>query len=370
LRLTDFDQRGGWAANARVTAKLADFADLSVAANISTIGFGSIDQTVNERNKFEEFGYDFQSKWNLDKFIGAESGIKIPMFFSYSENWKNPQFNPLDPDIEFDRALDNLQSEEDQTALKEAAQDYTMRKNINFTNVRKERRGGGTKKPQFYDIENFSVSYSFSELFRRDINTVANSRKQHKGSLNYNFQTRPKNVQPFKTVKSKYLIWVRDFNFYYVPRKFAFRTDLDRIDANLQMRNTDNPQFALPVTYNKAFTWNRIYDLGYDLTKAIKIDYNARMETRIDEPADGNDNSEIIWDNVKSFGRPTKYHQTLSVNWQIPLNKFPFLDFITSSLRYTGNYDWQTNSLLALDPTNNPELYFGNTIQNTASIQI
>jgi cell surface protein SprA len=25
LRLTDFDEKGGWAANARVTAKLADF---------------------------------------------------------------------------------------------------------------------------------------------------------------------------------------------------------------------------------------------------------------------------------------------------------------------------------------------------------
>jgi len=370
LRLTDFDQRGGWAANARLTAKLADFGDVSISANTSTIGFGSIDQTVNERNKFEEFSYDFQSKWNLDKFIGTKSGIKIPMFFSYSESWKNPQFNPLDPDIEFDRALDNLQSVEEQDNLKRAAQDYTMRKNLNFTNVRKERRGGGTKKPQFYDVENFSVSYSFSEQFRRDINTVSNSRKQHKGTLNYNYQTRPKNVQPFKKVKSKYLVFVKDFNFYYMPRKFSFRTDLDRINGNLQMRNTDNPQFQLPVTYNKSFLWNRVYDIGYDLAKGIKIDYNARMDTRIDEPADGKDNSEVIWNNLQSFGRPTKYHQTLSVNWQIPLNKFPFLDFVTASLRYTGNYDWQTNSLLALDPDKNPELYYGNTIQNSAAIQL
>ncbi len=370
LRLTDFDQRGGYAANARVTAKLADFGDVSISAKMSTVSFGSIDQTVNERNKFEEFGYDFQSKWNLDKFIGTKSGLKIPMFFSYSENWKNPQFNPLDPDIEFDRAIDNIKSPEQQQDLKKAAQDYVLRKNINFTNVRKERKGGGTKKPQFYDVENFSVSYSFSELFRRDINTVGNSRKEHKGTLNYNYQTRPKSIQPFKKVKSKYLMFVRDFNFYYMPRKFSFRTDVDRINMVLQMRNTDNRDFALPVTYNKSFTWNRIYDFGYDLSKSIKIDYSARMETRIDEPADGNDNKELIWNNFKNFGRPTKYHQTTSVNWQIPLNKFPFLDFVTSSLRYTANYDWQTNSLLALDPDKNPDLYYGNTIQNSAAWQL
>ncbi|MCT4622634.1 MAG: cell surface protein SprA, partial [Schleiferiaceae bacterium] len=369
LRLTDFDQRGGWAANARVTAKLADFADVSVSADMSTIGFGAIDQTVNERNKFEAFSYDFQSKWNLDKFFGQKSGVRIPMFFSYSEGWKNPQFNPLDPDIEFKDALNNLENEQQKTELKHAAQDYTRRKNINFTNVRKERKQGSKRKPQFYDIENFSVSYSFSEQVRRDINTKKNDRKDHKGTLNYNYQGRPKNIQPFKKVKSKYLIWVRDFNFYYAPNKFTFRTDINRTDGVLQMRNTDNPQINLPQTFNKSFTWDRVYDFGYDLTKAIKIDYNARMETRIDEPANGEDNSEIIWNNFKSFGRPTKYHQTTNVNWQLPINKFPFLDFVTSSIRYSGDYDWQTNSLLALDPTKE-DLYFGNTIQNNASVQL
>ena len=369
LRLTDFDQRGGFAANARVTAQLADFADISLSGNMSTVGFGAIDQTVQERNKFEAFAYDFQSKWNLDKFFPEESGIKIPMFFSYSEDWKNPQFNPLDPDIEFDRALENLETQAEREELKKASQDYTRRRNLNFTNVRKERRGSSKKKPQFYDIENFSVSYAFSEQVRRDINIVKNNRSDHKGTLNYNYQNRPKNVQPFKGVKSKYLIWVRDFNFYYAPRKFTFRTDLTRINGVMQMRNTNNRDFPLPETFNKSFTWDRIYDFGYDLSKSIKIDYNARMETRIDEPANGDDNSAIIWNNFKSFGRPTKYHQTASVNWQIPINKLPYLDFVTSSLRYTGNYDWQTNSLLALDPEQS-DIYFGNTIQNNAGVQL
>ena len=374
LRLTDFDQRGGWAANARVTAKMADFADVSLSANMSTVGFGGIDQSVSERNKFEQFAYDFQSRWELGNFFSQQSGVKVPLFFSYSEDWKNPQFNPLDPDIEFDRALDNLQSAEEQTDLKNASQDYTQRKNINLTNVRKERRGGGSKKPKFYDIENFAVSYSFSETFRRNINVKGDSRKDHRGSLNYNYQNRPKNVQPFKSVKSKYLGWVRDFNFYYLPNKFTFRTELNRTNADLQMRNTafpNDPVYSLPRTYNKSFTFNRIYSLGYDLAKSIKIDYNARMNTRIDEAdgrADTPENRDTILWGLSNFGRPTQYHQTLRVTWQIPINKFPFLDFVTASLNYTGNYDWSANSTQAQDP-NNSEIYFGNTIQNSAALQ-
>ena len=39
LRLTDFDEQGGWAANSRVTARLADFANVTLSGNMSTIGF-------------------------------------------------------------------------------------------------------------------------------------------------------------------------------------------------------------------------------------------------------------------------------------------------------------------------------------------
>ena len=51
LRLTDFNEKGGWAANARVTAKLADFANLSLAASRMTEGFGNIEQKLNERSR-------------------------------------------------------------------------------------------------------------------------------------------------------------------------------------------------------------------------------------------------------------------------------------------------------------------------------
>ncbi|NDH00553.1 MAG: DUF1501 domain-containing protein, partial [Opitutae bacterium] len=129
--------------------ELADFANVNVTGMMSTIGFGSIDQTVNERNKFAERSYGVQSNINLDKVLPSELGVKVPMFFSFSENFKSPQFNPLDPDIEFNRALAETNSQEERDSLRFAGQEYEMRKSINFTNVRKEKGGavGGAGRP-------------------------------------------------------------------------------------------------------------------------------------------------------------------------------------------------------------------------------
>ena len=45
------------------------------------------------------------------------------------------------------------------------------------------------------------------------------------------------------------------------------------------------------------------------------------------------------------------------------------MDFTSTSLRYSANYDWTSNSTAALNPTSSPELYYGNRIQNSNSIQ-
>ena len=376
LRLNDFDNRGGWAANARVTAKLADFGSVSMSGNFSTVGFGSLDQGVTERNKFAAMSYDLQTNFELGKFFPKETGIRVPMFFSIGEEWISPQFNPLDPDIEFDDALDNLETQGEKDSLRRESQDYVKRRNLNFTNVRKERTGNSTSAPMPWDIENWSVSYSFSETFRRNINTIADRKVDHKGALNYNYTTSAPNVQPFKSIKSDYLALIRDFNFYYLPSRFNFRGELNRTYGEMQSRNTDNAYFQLPKTFNKQFTFDRTYNLNFDLSKSLKMDYNAIMNTWIDEipnvPNDYNgvqgNNSEVIWNNIKAFGRPRKYHQTVNLNWQIPINKLPFLDFISSSIRYTTDYDWQTGSQVALREEVD-SLNFGNTIQNNRSIQ-
>lgn len=383
LRLTEFDQRGGWAANARVAAQLADFANVSLSGSMSTIGFGSIDQTVSERQKETMYAYDFQSSFEIGKFFPKDAGIRIPMFFGSSEQWSNPQFNPIDPDIEFDDALANLEDDQARAELREISQDYTRRRSINFTNVKKERTGKkAQKKPMPWDVENLSATYSYTEIFRRNISVKQDLREDHRGQLNYTYRIQAKPLEPFKNVtwlQNKNLELIKSANLYYLPKQFSVIGSMDRTTHLLEMRNTDDPfndDARLPVTENNTFNFNRQYSLLYDITRNLKLDFNANMRTRIDElvgideetnePYTDQQKQDEIKRNLGDFGRPTNYHQTVNINWQVPINKLPLLDFINTQARYTGDYDWSASSLVASEIDS---LNFANTIQNNQQWQ-
>jgi cell surface protein SprA len=56
------------------------------------------------------------------------------------------------------------------------------------------------------------------------------------------------------------------------------------------------------------------------------------------------------------------------VNYDLPINKLPFLAFVKSSYSYTGDYSWQRSSLaLSSVSLNGVDYNLGNTIQNAGS---
>ena len=64
---------------------------VTLAGNISTYGFGSIEKKVNERSRETAMRYDISSTLKLGKFLPGKSGIKIPMYIGYSEAVKKPK---------------------------------------------------------------------------------------------------------------------------------------------------------------------------------------------------------------------------------------------------------------------------------------
>ena len=375
LRLTEFDEQGGWALNSRLTTRMADFANITLSGNMSTIGFGSIEKNVTERQKNNSYQYDFASTFNLGKFFPDDYGFKIPMYVGRSESIKNPQYNPLDPDILLNESLEILSKNSEKDSLKNIVQDYVQRKSINFTNVRKtkiQKKGEKIQKSRLYDIENFTLSYSKNETYIRNINTEYNRTINYKGAITYNFNTQPKNIKPFAKVKfpnSPYFRIIKDFNFNTMPKSFSFRTDIDRNYNETKLRNLSNSNMIITPTYNKFFNWNRSYELKYDLMRTLKLDFSVNQQANIDEPQgklDKNDpfyeqKIDSIWSNVWDFGRVTHYHQKFGLNYQVPLNKIPILNFASFNMRYNANYDW----LAALPAVSS----LGNTIQNSNTKQ-
>lgn len=372
LRLTDFNEHGGWALNGRATLNLADFGNITFAGNTSQAGFGSIEQTVQERQQEQIINYDISSNLQMGKFFKQESGVNIPVFMNFSKSIVNPEYNPLDPDILLKEAIDEAETEAEKDSIIRNARDLVTRRSFAVTNVRMNK--AGTKKG-FYSLSNWSTSFSLNEMFSHNPNLSYYNTRKVRGNISYNFNSRPKNVQPFKTVKwmnSEWLRLVKDFNFNYTPSRISFRTDMDRYYLEKEVRNINNPDYYVEPTFKKDFYWNRYFDVKFDLTKNLRFDFSNAHQARIDEP-EGRWNYDYGWEQLKdtilNFGRSTSYYHQFNASWTVPINKIPLFDWTTASVRYNGTYGWDVGPIISDDPVWGP-IDLGNTIKNSNTVQL
>ncbi|NLN72727.1 MAG: cell surface protein SprA [Bacteroidales bacterium] len=363
LRLTDFDNKSGWAATGRLRATLADLGDFSLAGTTSTPGFGSIEKKINERQQEYISSYDVATNIDFGKFFPEKWSVRVPMHVDYSKIVSSPEYNPLNPDTRLKSDIQTFETKAERDSIKHMTQDVTERKNINFMNVRKDRSGIG--KARAYDIENFDFTYSYSETKERNVDIEYDVKKIYRGGLGYNFTANPKNYRPLSKVKfitkRKSLALIRDFNFYLYPKMFSFRTDINRQYNENKLRNKSAGLIIIEPTFMKTFDWNRTYNLRYDITQSLKIDYQATAMARIDEPQgmiDTREKKDSIWQNVLNAGRMNNFNHTFNVNYQIPINKIPMFNWITSSARFTGNFRWDAPPLSLQER-------MGNTIENS-----
>ena len=131
------------------------------------------------------------------------------------------------------------------------------------------------------------------------------------------------------------------------------------------IRNVTGDDILIDPVFNKNWFFNRTYRLDHDFTQSLKFDITAKNQAFIDEPfgrLDTDQKKDSVWNNIKSLGRNTLYTQTSNLNYNIPFNKFPLTNFITTSLRYSGKYDWQA-APLSMDT-------LGNNISNSNTKQV
>ena len=123
----------------------------------------------------------------------------------------------------------------------------------------------------------------------------------------------------------------------------------------------------------------RVYDFKYDITKSIKLDFNANNYGVIDEPEgriDTQEDKDSIKSNIfgKNFllGRNKQYTQAGNVSYQVPLNKFPLTDWVSLNVKYGFNYSWQSGQFIQNATTGafGVDTRTGNTIQNSNTKQV
>lgn len=363
MRLTGFDERGGFAGLARLDVQLADFGQLTASGSYQSIGFGSIDQSVGERSREEVIQYDVSGSLRLDKFFPEEWKISIPFYAQYSQEISTPEFDPYELDVRLRDRLNSIEDLNVRDSVRMAAQTVRTITSYNFTNVRK----GRTSKiiPLPTDISNFSFTYAYSQdVFRSPI-IAREERKEQRGVIDYTYAPSIKPFYPFKKSISKiknrnavkWLGLIREININPLPNNIGFRNELRRNFAETQYRFTDN---AISTYYDKKFVWDRAYTLQWNIFKSLRLNYTATNNALIDEPngrLDTEQKRADVWDNIKRFGRTKNYQHNIGATYTLPLNYFPALDWVTVKAQYNATYSW-TAATLGLDS-------LGNVIQNT-----
>jgi cell surface protein SprA len=375
LRFTNMNQQDAYAAMAHADIQLADLATIKLSGNMHTMGYGSIEQKLNQRMRDDYYQYSAGANIQAGKLLPKKWGVQLPVYVGQSKTASIPQFNPYDLDNNLKETVKRLPVAEGDS-LQRVAQDAVTIRSVNVQNIRvqpEEKENNGKPKIKMpWNLSNFDASYAFNQTVRENPLMVQDNLNDHLGSLGYAYSYSAKSWEPFKKIAKskkkkvdKYLTIIRDFNIKPLPTNFTFRTEMHRQYGEAQVRNIEDTYFQLPTTYNKFFTWNRAYNLRWDLTRALSFDYTANNQARIDEPFGAINTSakrDTVLNNLSRFGRNTIFTQSFNSNYSLPINKIPVLDWITMRGSYQATYNWTAASLLAKN--------LGNTIGNTQNKQL
>jgi cell surface protein SprA len=375
MRLTDFDRTAGWAVNGVLNAKLADLGSVSTSLRHTTYGFGGVQSKISERARGTTTAFDISANIMVDMLLPRNTGLKIPMFVSYEKTTIDPNFDPANPDMRISAMEKSFSTPQERDNYLAIIQDNAIRRSINFTNVRKTKVKADSPS-RLYDIENFSFTYAYSEATRTNFNLLENTQRNIKGAVAWQYNPKVKAFEPFAKVgwKSKWLSLIKDFNFNPVPSTISIRGELDRSFSKIVYRNSVENATSTPPNIQKFFLFNRFYNVQWNLSKSLTLDYSARVNAIIDEPdvdpiggysqklgryVTAEEYQDSVNTNLKKFGRMKNFEQTVTANYTVPFDKIPATDWVGLEYRYNVGYFWRAGPIETIDT-----LKLGNIIQN------
>ena len=355
LRVTEFNEDGGWAAKANVNLGVSDVATLNVGAHVETAGFGGVDQSLNDRRLDDYQQYNIAVQTDLGRFLPEKVALKAPIFYSMTQEKTTPKYNPLDQDVLLKDALNAETTEEARDSINSFAVEHTSVQNFSLSGVKFDVK---SETPMPWDPSNFVLNFSFSKRSKVDPTTEYENTNDYRGSFGYNYTPYVPGLKPFGWIKSKdkNLKFFKDWELNYLPNNISFLTTMSRYYYEQQIRSEVDAMFQLPVSVNKNFIWDRQFNLSWNITKQLNFNFTSNTSARIEEtvgavnrklfPDRYKEWKDTIWQSIRSMGTPWSYNQTFTASYKAPFNRIPVLDFLTASLSYNSTYRWDRGATI------------------------
>ncbi|MBQ0049235.1 MAG: cell surface protein SprA [Bacteroidales bacterium] len=353
LRLQEFSNEGGWAAQGTLNIQLSDLGSVNAAGHIETAGFGGIEQSVADRSDENRYNYSVTTSFDLGKVLPDAAKVNLPLYYSYQKEVVKPKYNPLDTDMLLSEAFDALATQQQKDSLLSLTTTSSVQKNLSLSGVKINI--ASRKHPMPYDPANFTFNYSHSSTSKEGVTTVYEREKNWKGGISYSWTPNWKPWEPFKKLKgkSKWLDIIKDQNIAFAPQSLTFNTDLTRNYYELQERDIDNLEHptSLPVNFSSSFLWNRDFQLRWDIFKALHFTFQSATHAEVEEPytpinKDLYPDSYQAWKDsvsysLRNFGRPLDYNQSAQLSYKIPIHRIPCFDWINADATYNAPSYWK-----------------------------
>ncbi|MCM1074640.1 MAG: cell surface protein SprA [Ruminococcus sp.] len=369
LKVTDFDESGGWAAKGNMNLSLSDVASVNAGAHIETAGFGGVDQGLAARRLDDYEQYNVAVQADLGRFLPEKAKLSAPVYYSISKEKTTPKYNPLDQDILLKDALDAVSTKAEKDSISSFAVTHKTVESFSISGLKFNVQ---SKTPMPWDPANFSASFSFNKQKNIDPVTEYENTSDYKGSFQYSYNPVIKPFKPFSFIKSKSKSakFLKDWELNWLFSSFSFYTNISRYYYEQQTRSEVDQFFQLPVQVSKNFIWDRQLNLSWNLTKSLSFTFASNTTARIEEtigavnkklfPDKYKEWRDTVWNSIKGLGTPWNYNQTFTATYRAPFNKIPALDYLTGNVSYNAIYKWDRGATV-------DDVYLGNSIQNQAT---
>ncbi|MEE1023307.1 MAG: cell surface protein SprA [Muribaculaceae bacterium] len=369
MKVTDFNESGGWAAKANVNLALSDIATVNFSGHIESAGFGGVDQSLAARSKDEYRQFNIAVQGDAGRLVPEKLKLSAPVYYSKSNETITPKYNPLDQDMLLKDALDAATTKHEKDSIRNYAVTHKTVESFSLSNFRFDIR---SKTPMPWDPANFQLSFSFNKQKNIDPTTEYENTNDYRGSFQYSYSPMIKDWKPFSKLKGKgkFQKFLKDWGLRWIFNSLTFYTNMSRYYYEQQTRSEVDVDFQLPVQVSKNFLWDRQLNLTWNLTQSLNFTFASNTTARIEEaigavnkrlfPDKYRDWKDTVLNSIKHFGTPWNYNQTFTASYRAPFSRIPFLDYLSGNVTYNSTYRWDKGATV-------DELYMGNSIQNQST---
>ncbi len=375
LRLNEAKEESAWAMNTNLGLQLSDFASLHLQGSYASAGFGSLDQSLMERQQDNRSNLHLTSQLELGKLLPKSTEARIPLHISISKELSRPEFSPKDEDIKLSDALNDA-SEQERSQLEQYSLRKRLQKSINLMGIN---LGIRSKQAMPYDPANIRLNFSHTTTehnspefeYQRELSWLA--------SLQYDYTPTFKALKPFAKIQGS-SAWARYLQGYGInlwPKHIGLSTTMQRQYEEEQVRQglNENLSDRLPASFSNLFVWQRKMNLSWLPIPSLNISLQTGTDARI-EGINTQVNRELnpdgyaLWreavdKSIADLGTPQRYSQQASASYVAPTSSFKALSWLQASASYNSQYQWDLGAQL---PQSNKAM--PNSISNSLGLDI